>query len=75
MLLANKYKTKNLSEFKVPAKVLLNGVISYVEKDLTNRVSEFEGLCESVDFKKMEKEDLTKIYAKKKNGYKKVHLS
>jgi len=70
-LLANKYKTKNFSEFKLPAKVLLNGVISYVEKDLTNRVGEFDKLCESVDFKKMDKEDLTKLYAKK-NGYKKV---
>jgi len=65
-ILANKYKTKNFTEFKLPAKVLLNGVISYVEKDLNNRVSEFDSLCENVNFKKMEKEDLTKLYAKKK---------
>jgi len=65
-ILANKYKKKNFSEFKLPAKVLINGVISYVEKDLTNRVGEFDKLCESVDFKKMDKEDLTKLYAKKK---------
>jgi len=51
-ILANKYKTKNFHEFKLPAKVLLNGVISYVEKDLTNRIGEFDNLCESVDFKK-----------------------
>jgi len=68
-ILANKYKTKNFTEFKLPAKVLLNGIISYVEKDLTNRAQEFETLCESVNFKKMEKEDLTKLYGKK-NGYK-----
>jgi len=66
MLLATKYKTKNLSEFKIPAKVLLNGIIGYIEKDLNNRVGEFDKLAESVDFKKMEKEDLTKMYAKKK---------
>jgi len=66
-ILANKYKTKkNFSEFKLPAKVLLNGVISYVEKDLNNRISEFDNLVESVNFKKLEKEDLTKLYAKKK---------
>jgi len=52
-------------------KTLLNGIISYVEKDLTNRVSEFDSLCENVDFKKFEKEDLQKLYSKK-NGYKKV---
>jgi hypothetical protein len=45
---------------------LLNGIISYVEKDLNNRVTEFDSLCENVNFKKMEKEDLTKLYAKKK---------
>jgi len=65
-LLANKYKVKYINEFKIPGKVLLNGILSYVEKDLTNRVSEFEGLCEMVDFKKFEKEDLQKIYKKKK---------
>jgi len=65
-ILANKYKTKNFSEFKLPAKVLLNGIISYVEKDLNNRMSQFESLCDNVNFKKMEKEDLTKLYAKKK---------
>jgi len=66
MILANHLKIKNITEFKVPAKVYLNGIIAYVEKDLTSRQSEFDTLCESVDFKKMEKEDLTKIYAKKK---------
>jgi len=71
MILANKFKVKNLGEFKVPPKVYLNGIIAYVEKDLNNRIGEFEKLTESVNFKKMEKEDLTKLYAKK-NGYKKV---
>jgi hypothetical protein len=66
MLLANKFKVKDLTAFKVPAKVYLNGIISYIEKDLTNRLSEFDTLAESVDFKKMEKEDLTKLYSKKK---------
>jgi hypothetical protein len=66
MILANKLKVKNIGEFKVPPKVYLNGVLSYVEKDLTNRLSEFDGLVESVNFKKLEKEDLTKLYAKKK---------
>jgi len=66
MILANKFHVKSLKEFKVPAKVYLNGVLTYVEKDLTNRVGEFDSLIESVDFKKMEKEDLTKMYSKKK---------
>jgi len=66
MILANKLKVKNLGEFKVPPKVYLNGIIAYVEKDLNNRIGEFDKLAESVNFKKMEKEDLTKLYAKKK---------
>jgi len=66
MLLCNKLKIKNLNELKVPAKVYLNGVLEYIEKDLSNRMSELDSLVESVDFKKMEKEDLTKLYAKKK---------
>jgi len=52
MILANKLKIKNLSEFKVPPKVYLNGIIAYVEKDLNKRTSEFENLVESVNFKK-----------------------
>jgi len=44
----------------------LNGILAYVEKDLTNRMGEFDKLVESINFKKMEKEDLTKLYAKKK---------
>jgi len=55
-----------LGEFKVPPKVYLNGILAYVEKDLTNRMGEFDKLVESINFKKMEKEDLTKLYAKKK---------
>jgi len=51
-ILANKYKTRNFSEFKLPAKVLLNGIILYVEKDLNNRINEFDSLCENVNFKK-----------------------
>jgi len=39
MIVSNKYKVKNINEFKIPGKTLLNGIISYVEKDLTNRVS------------------------------------
>jgi len=69
MILANKLKIKNITEFKVPPKVYLNGVISYVEQDLNNRVKDFDSLIESVNFKKIEKEDLTKLYSKK-NGYK-----
>jgi hypothetical protein len=30
--------------------------IRYVEKDLNNRIKEFDSLCEMVDFKKFEKE-------------------
>jgi len=66
MILANKLKVKSIGEFKVPPKVYLNGVLAYVEKDLNNRISEFDNLVESVNFKKLEKEDLTKLYAKKK---------
>jgi len=76
MILANHLKVRNITEFKVPAKVYLNGVVNYVEQDLTNRIGEFDSLAESVDFKKVEKEDLTKLYSKKKkNGYKKVQHS
>jgi len=66
MILSNHLKVKSISEFKVPPKVYLNGIIAYVEKDLTNRVGEFDNLVASVNFKKLEKEDLTKLYAKKK---------
>jgi len=66
MILANKFKVKNLGEFKVPPKVYLNGILAYVEKDLNNRLGEFDKLAESINFKKLEKEDLTKLYAKKK---------
>jgi hypothetical protein len=66
MILANKLKVKNMGEFKVPPKVYLNGILTYVEKDLNNRIGEFDKLVESVNFKKLEKEDLTKMYAKKK---------
>jgi hypothetical protein len=50
-LLATKYKTKTLKELKLPAKLLLNGVISYVEKDLSNRFSIFDSLIECVNNK------------------------
>jgi hypothetical protein len=33
---------------------------------LTKNLSEFDKLCESVNFKKMEKEELSKLYSKKK---------
>jgi len=66
MIMANKFKVKNLGEFKVPPKVYLNGILAYVEKYLTNRMGEFDKLVESINFKKMEKDDLTKLYAKKK---------
>jgi len=51
---------------KYHQKVYLNGILAYVEKDLNNRLGEFDKLVESVNFKKLEKEDLTKLYAKKK---------
>jgi hypothetical protein len=53
-------------EFKLPAKLMLNGVITYVEKDLNNRFSEFDSLCDSINFKKVDKELLLKLYSKKK---------
>jgi len=52
MILCNKFKVKNLNEFKVPAKAYLNGTLNYIEKDLSNRASEFESLCASINFKK-----------------------
>jgi len=52
MIFANQYKFKGISEFKVPAKIYLTGIIEYVEKDLNNRVNEFDRFCETVDFKK-----------------------
>jgi len=45
---------------------LLNSVVGYVEKDLSNRFNQFDSLIESVDFKKMERYDLTKLCVKKK---------
>jgi len=74
MLLANKLKVKNMGEFKVPAKVYLNGVITYIEKDLSSRVSEFDSLCESVDFKKNGKRRFNKIIFKKKMVTKKFNI-
>jgi len=66
IILSNKFKVKNLKEFKIPGKKLLNGVIAYVEKDLTNRMKEFESLISNIDFKKLEKDDLKSLYKKKK---------
>jgi len=66
MIISNKYLIKEIKDFKVSAKVLLNGIISYVEKDLEKRVEEFETLCERVDFRKIEKDELLKVYKKKK---------
>jgi len=74
MIVANKYLVKNMKDFKVSAKILLEGIISYIDKDVDGRLSEFDNLCESVDFKKLEKEELLKLYTKK-NGYKEVQLS
>jgi len=66
-LLAQKYKVKYINEFKLPGKVLLNGIINYVEKDLTNRVKEFDSLCEMIDFKKIFlKKMIYKRFIKKK---------
>jgi hypothetical protein len=73
MLLANQLKIKNLSgkilykgkEFKVQPKVYLRGIMDYVEKD-EKRLSEFPSLLESVNFKKLEKEDLDSLYKKRK---------
>jgi hypothetical protein len=39
----------------------LNGVFAYVEKDMEKRLPEFEGLLDSINFKKIEKEDLLKV--------------
>jgi len=75
MIIANKYLVKNLKDYKVSAKVLFNGIVAYVEKDLEKRFSQFETLIESIDFKKFEKDDLLKIYSKKRNGCKNVLLS
>ena len=64
MLLANKLKVKNLNQLSVPPKVYLNGILTYIEKD-PNRMGELENLLESVNFKKINKEELQKIYKKK----------
>jgi len=66
MIIANKYIVKNLKDYKVSAKTLFNGIVAYVEKDLEKRFSQFETLIESVDFKKFEKDELLKVYTKKK---------
>jgi hypothetical protein len=57
---------KNIKELKIPPKVILNAIITYVEKDMTARYPEFDTLIENVDFKKMEKEELVKISKKRK---------
>jgi len=64
ILTANKYKTKNIKEFKIPGKVVLKGILAYVEGDMKNRVGEFESLIQSVNFKKIDKDELKK-YGKK----------
>jgi len=53
MIIANKYLVRNMKDFKVSSKVLLNGIIAFVEKDTEKRFSQFDTLCENVDFKKI----------------------
>jgi len=66
IIVSNKYLVRNMKEFKVSPKVLLNGIIAYVDKDVDARIGEFDNLCENVNFKKFDKEELLKIYTKKK---------
>jgi len=65
-ILANKYQSEGVKDFKVPAKKYLDGVLSYVEKDLDKRKNLLDNLLENVNFKKIEKEDLLKSFKKKK---------
>jgi hypothetical protein len=59
IIFANKYLVKNIKDFKVSQKTLLNGVIGiiifnlkdYINKDVNERYSEFEELCENIEFK------------------------
>jgi hypothetical protein len=61
-----------MKEFKIPGKVVLKGIISYVEGDMTNRVKEFETLIQSVNLKKIDKDELKVFFLiKKENGKKK----
>jgi len=62
---ANKYLTET-KDLKIPAKSYLNGIIAYVEKDLENRKALLENLLENVNFKSIERDDLLKVYKKKK---------
>jgi hypothetical protein len=66
VLLSKKYKTKNMADLKLPGKLVLNGVLTYIEKDLENRKSEFDSLSEIIDFKKISESELKKLYSKKK---------
>jgi len=67
VIYAHNYNVKNIKELKIPPKVILEAIMTYVEKDLNTRYQEFDTLIENVDFRKMEKEALVKI-SKKKNG-------
>jgi len=58
-ILANKYQSEGVKDFKVPAKKYLDGVLSYVEKDLDKRKNLLDNLLENVNFKKKLKK---KIY-------------
>jgi len=66
VIYAHNYNVKNIKELKIPPKVILEAIMTYVEKDLNTRYQEFDTLIENVDFRKMEKEALVKISKKKK---------
>jgi hypothetical protein len=68
LLLAVKYKTKNLSELKIASKKLLKKLIDFAEKEVEN-LEVFEKLLLSVDFKKMDEDDLEKLMKKSKDKW------
>jgi len=62
----DKYQVKNPKDFKASPKVVLKGLISYIEKDIDNRQNEFASLSKCINFKKIEKDELKKFAKKSK---------
>jgi len=63
MIISNKYLVKNKDFKKIPSKILLNGIVNYINQDL-NRVAEFDYLAENIDFKKLNRKELIQTYKK-----------
>jgi hypothetical protein len=63
--LSTKFGLKDSNDIKLSGKIVLNSVIDWIEQDLENRKDKFDVLLDNIDFQKVKKNDLKKIYSKK----------